>query len=965
MKNKVILSLGLAFTALSLSAQVQLPAVNNDPLKAKIYKLDNGLMVYFTVYKDAPRIETRIAVKAGSKNDPADATGLAHYLEHMLFKGTDKYGSKDYSKEKPELDKITELYEVYRSTTDSLKRKMIYHQIDSISGVAATYAIANEYDKMVSVIGAEGTNAYTSFEQTVYVNDIPSNQIDKWLTLEAERFRNPEMRLFHTELEAVYEEKNRHLDNDGDKLWEALFAGLFQKHTYGTQTTIGTIEHLKNPSIKKIMDYYHAYYVPNNMAICLSGDFDPDSTLAMIKQKFGAFKAMPVPAFTSPVEDPILKPVVKDVYGPDAETMALAFRFGGASSKDADMLTLVDKLLYNGTAGLIDLNLNQQQKVLGANSFPMILKDYSLHLISGDPREGQTLDQVKELLLSQLELIKKGEFPDWMLKAAVNDLKLQQTRGYEDNGNRVGAFVSAFTEGIDWKDYTAKINRLSAVTKQEVIDFVKKNYENNYVIIYKHTGEDKNVKKVEKPAITPVAVNRNDISPFVQNIINAKSPEIKPEFLDYKENIKFFPVKNNLEAEYTLNKENNLFNLFFVLDMGTVHDKKMSVALAYLPYLGTSKYNPVALKQEFYKLGCNFDVSSSEDQTYVTLTGLNDNFEAALALFENLLSDPQPDKAALDNLVQDELKKRADAKLSKQAILWNAMYNYAKFGPKSPFTNILSEAELKALKPEELTGIIKSLLTYQHRVLYYGPSSPEQLTAMIVKHHNVPASLLPLPAGTKFGERSTADSMVFVVNYDMKQAEIIMLSKGDNYHKDDVPLIQFYNEYFGGGMSSIVFQEMRESKALAYSVFSSYTTPKRKEKPHYVMAYIGTQADKLPEAMSGMMSLLNSMPESSLLFSSAKNSLMQKIRTERITKSDILFNYEQAKKLGLNYDIRRDVFTRVPDFTMTDLQAFQGRYVKGKSYTVIVLGDKNKLDLATLGKYGKVKFLTMEDIFGY
>jgi predicted Zn-dependent peptidase len=447
-------------------------SVPDDPLKARIYKLSNGLTVYMTVYKDAPRIQTYIATRAGSKNDPADATGLAHYLEHMLFKGTDKYGALDYEKEKPLLDKIEQMYEVYRKTTDTRERKDLYRQIDSISGVAAKYAIANEYDKMMAAIGAKGTNAYTSVEQTVYVNDIPSNQLEKWLTIEAERFRAPVLRIFHTELEAVYEEKNRGLDNDGYKMYEALFAGLFQKHTYGTQTTIGTIEHLKNPSITRIKEYYEKYYNPNNMAICLSGDFDPDEAIKLIDARFGKLGSKPVPQFVPAKEDPLTQPVVKEVYGPEAETMFMGFRFAGAGTKDADIITLVDKLLYNGTAGLIDLNLNQQQKVLAANSGVELMKDYSVHVLAADPREGQSLEEAKDLLLSQINLIKKGEFSDDLLKAVITDLKLQQTKAYEKNYARADAFVTAFILGAEWKDQVSRISRLSKITRQEIIDFV-------------------------------------------------------------------------------------------------------------------------------------------------------------------------------------------------------------------------------------------------------------------------------------------------------------------------------------------------------------------------------------------------------------------------------------------------------------------------------------------------------------
>jgi len=182
--------------------------VKNDPLKARIYVLDNGLTVYLAVNKDAPRIQTRITTKAGSKYDPADATGLAHYLEHLLFKGTSKFGTKDFDKEKPIIDEIISYYEIYRKTSDMDERKSLYHKIDSVSFLASGFAIPNEYDKMLQGIGAIGTNAFTTEEHTTYMTDIPSNQLEKWVIIESERFRQPIMRLFHTELEVVYEEKN-------------------------------------------------------------------------------------------------------------------------------------------------------------------------------------------------------------------------------------------------------------------------------------------------------------------------------------------------------------------------------------------------------------------------------------------------------------------------------------------------------------------------------------------------------------------------------------------------------------------------------------------------------------------------------------------------------------------------------------------------------------------------------------
>ncbi|MFA4853359.1 MAG: insulinase family protein, partial [Bacteroidales bacterium] len=350
---------------------------------------------------------------------------------------------------------------------------------------------------------------------------------------------------------------------------------------------------------------------------------------------------------------------------------------------------------------------------------------------------------------------------------------------------------------------------------------------------------------------------------------------------------------------------------------------------------------------------------------YVSLSGLSENFEKGLPLFENILADAQPNKEALDNLVKDILKKRADDKLSKNVIMWSAMYNYGKFGPKNPYTNILSEKELKSLKAEELVSLIKNLNSYQHYILYYGPSSTETLAPLLNMYHKVPATLKPLPAEIKFKELPSAENKIYVVGYDMKQVDIVMLSKSDKYDKTNVPAIRLFNEYFGAGMNSVVFQELRESKALAYSAYAGYSSPYRLDRSNYISSFIGTQNDKLPEAMKSMFDVINNMPESEKSFDAAKEAIIQKIRTERITKENILFNYMSAKRLELTYDIRKDVFEKVPSMKFSDLLAFQKKYLKDKKYTILVLGKKKDMDIKTLEKYGKIKYLKLDEVFGY
>ena len=939
--------------------------VENDPLKVRIYTLDNGLKVYMSVYKDAPRIQTAIAVRTGSKNDPSDNTGLSHYLEHLMFKGTTHFNTADFDKENVYLEQIEALFEKYRLQTDPEERKNTYKIIDSISNIAAQYAIANEYDKMMSALGAKGTNAYTSVEQTVYINDIPSNQFNKWLDIELDRFSNPIFRIFHTELETVYEEKNMSLDNDNRKMYEALMSAIYPTHNYGQQTVLGAPEHLKNPSIKSLKEYYNSRYVPNNMAIVLSGDFDPDVVIKRIDETFGQMNTKPLNNYVPPVEKPITQPIIKEVIGPDAESMMLAFRFGGIKSEDIDKLTILDYILSNSTAGLIDLNLQQAQKVLSASSSLYAKTDYTTHILSGKPKKEQSLEEVKDLLLSQIELIKKGDFPDWLIPAIINDLKLSEIREMENNRSRNNAMISAFVHDIKWADKINRMNRLSKITKKDIIDFANKHYSNNYVVVYKRTGANPDVAKVEKPQITPVKINRDAQSEFFKNIVSQPVKPLEPVFLDYAKDIVSLKIKNNIPLNYLKNNDSPLFSLYYLFDMGNNHNKKLGIALSYLEYLGTSKLTPAQVKQEFYKTGCSFNVSSSDEQVYVTLTGLSENMEKGLALFENLLSDVQPQTEALANLVEDILKSRTDSKLSKAVILWSAMYNYGVFGSHNPFTNILTEAELRALKPDELTNIIKELNTYEHRILYYGTHSTTELTTLLNKYHKVPKTLKPLPQEKLFEELSNSKSKVYVVDYDMKQVEIIMLSKSDRYNPALTPQIFLFNEYFGSGMSSVVFQELREAKGLAYTAYANYRTPARPDRSYYIMSFIGTQSDKLAEATAGMYELLNNMPESEKHFLNAKESIIEKTRTERITKASILFYYERAKKMGLNYDIRKDIFEKTPQLTFADLKEFQEKYMKNKNYTLLILGKKDKLNIEELKKYGEVVFLTLEDIFGY
>lgn len=937
--------------------------VTDDPMQARFYTLKNGLTVILSPTNKEPRMQVYIAVKAGSKTDPADHTGLAHYLEHMMFKGTQHYGSLNWAKEEPYLKMIDGLYEEYNHTTDADKRKSIYHRIDSVSGLASKWAIANEYDKMMSGMGAQGTNAFTSFEQTVYTEDIPANAVDKFLKVQSDRFSDPVFRIFHTELEAVYEEKNRGLDNDNRKVNELLLANLFLKHNYGKQTTIGTIEHLKNPSLLEIKKYFNKYYVPNNMGVIISGDFNPDVMIKKVDHYFSGLKSKPVDRYTFEQETPIEAPIKKEVLGPDAEFTTLGYRMPGIHEKDHLIADIVGQILTNGKAGLIDLDLVKKQKLLRAYAYTDILIDHGYMVLQGWPTMGQTLGEVKNLMLGEIEKLKSGDFDDDLLTSIVNNQKKYKMYQVENYNSRASQLMGAFTGEEDWLDDVAYIDMLSKLTKQDVVDFANKYLGDNYVVVYKRKGEDKGVVKVEKPPITPVETNPNQRSAFVKQVAAMPVSQVKPKWVDYTKDIQRGKL-GNADVLYVQNKENGLFRLTYRYNMGTWNSKKLGIAAQYLQYLGTAGKSAEDITKEFYKLACGFNVSAGNEFTYVSIEGLQENFDKAVALFEDLLKNCQADEPALTALKARIMKSRSDAKSNKGAIMQGLVY-YARYGANNPFNNVMSNDKLNDLTGEELVKILHHLNDYEHKVIYYGPQPMDDMITSLGKVHEVPAQFKAPHAAKTFAFTTQDANKVLFADYDMVQSEIRWVRNIPGYDPSNQPVIDLFNNYFGGNMGAIVFQTIRESKALAYSTSSYYVTPEKKEDPYYISSYVGCQADKFNESIAAMNELLNTLPRLENNMSTAHSALKKDIETERITKDDIIYNYLTAQRRGLNEDIRKKIYASADKLSYDDLKKFHSANISHKPYTYCVVASEKKVKEDDMKKYGELQKLSLEEIFGY
>ena len=940
--------------------------VKGDLTEARIYTLDNGLTVYLSVNNEEPRIQTYIAVRTGSKNDPAETTGLAHYLEHLMFKGTTSFGTTDYEAEKPFLDDIEARYEKYRTLTDPEERRIAYHEIDSVSQLAAQYFIPNEYDKLMSTIGAEGTNAYTSEDVTCYVENIPSNEIDNWAKIQADRFQNMVIRGFHTELEAVYEEYNIGIAQDSRKVWEALNAMLFPTHPYGTQTTIGTQEHLKNPSITNIKNYFNKWYRPNNVAICMAGDFNPDEVIAIIDKYFGSWQPgedVKQPEF-APLE-PITSPKDTTIYGLEAENLMMGWRFDRGNSMQADTLEMIGTMLSNGTAGLIDLDINQQMQMLYAWGGSSTNRDYSSFLIGGSPRPGQTLEEAKDLLLAEIEKLKNGDFPDDLMPSVINNMKLNYYNSLESNQSRANMFVNSFILERPWKQDVEYLNRMEGMTKEQIMAFAKKHFNDNYVVVYKRQGVDENQKKIDKPAITPIPTNRDLVSDFVTGVQNAEVPAIQPRFVDFKKDLTFGKTEAGLPYIYVQNKENGRFTMSFRYEFGDEADLRYGVAADYLEYLGTDQMSNEEIKQQFYKLACNYYINVGARSINVTLNGLGENMPEALALLENVMQNAQADPMVAEMCIQQLEKSRMDAK-ANQNRNFNALVQYGLYGPYNSQRNQLSPDQIRQLDPQELLDLLKNLKNYEHTVLYYGPMTAEEMAKAVTENHQTVAELQAVPQGKHYEMQPTPENEILIAPYDAKNIYMRMIhNEQREWNPEEAPVKALFNEYYGGGMNTIVFQEMREARGLAYNAFAAYMEPSYKDQKEYFFTHIITQNDKMMDAVNHFLEILNEMPESEQAFGIAKEALTKRLASQRTTKFGLINAWLSAQMKGIDYDINERIYNALPNITLQDIVKFEQEQMANKPYRYVILGNEKELDMKALQQLGPVKRVSTEEIFGY
>ena len=933
----------------------------NDPLDTHIYELDNGLQVYLTENHEEPRFYAEIAVRAGSKHDPADGTGLAHYLEHLLFKGNENLGTLDYEAEKPYLDAIVELYEQHFVETDESRRAEIYSEINRVAQQAAEFAVPNEIDKLYNSMGGSGLNAHTWYEETVYKVGLPSNRIHQWAEIESDRFINPVFRLFHTELETVYEEKNRTLDNGGRIIGTAIDDLLYKIHPYGQQPTIGTVDHLKNPSLVYIQDYFDTYYVPNNMGIFISGDIDIEETIALINDKFSHWEAKEIPEVGPWEEPPLQGAERRTVQYPGEEQVSIAFRTVENGHVDKEALILVDMILDNRTAGLINLNLNQQQLVSNAGSSPLFLNDYGSQNLYGIPKQDQTLEEVEKLLLDQIDNIKNGNFEEWIISAIINDFKKNEKASLEFNTARVSMMRSAFIEGSEWDYHIAEIDRMEQLTKDDVVEVANKYFGDDYVSVYR-IDDQHVVPPVEKPQIDPVSIDPTRQSEFAANILAMEYDEIEPSFVEADTDYRVIEFADGVELYYAPNPLNDLFTFSINVEVGTEENEKLGLSASLIDVAGTQNMTNEELQKEWYRMGSEFRFGSGENSSTFSVSGLDEQFEDSLALMMELVKTPATEEQTLEQLKGILIKSREDRKSSPPAIA-RALYLYNRYGEESPLLEALTTQEIVDTELEELMSLPADLLNYKHTIAYTGSMPLEELVEVLRRHHTIEGELQNSPEYRFRTARQVNNTEVMVVNQQTAQAQVRIEFADGVYNSDDAVMSSIYTNYFGSGMSSVVFQELREARALAYSAQARYAQGGRENAENLMLGAIGTQTDKTVDALEAFIDLIDNMPSSSERFEEAVNSQLNRYRTSKLNFREVIGAVRSWERLGFETDPRIQRYQELQTASLEDLVEFQQDHVQGRPKLISIVGDLSIIDTEELEKFGMVEEIQVGQLF--
>jgi zinc protease len=953
--KKLVLFISILLLTCSLNAQ--------NYLKLQTFELDNGLKVYLLPDSLATLTYGAVAVNAGSKNDPADATGLAHYLEHLLFKGTTFMGTVDYEKEKPFLDSITIYYQQLGKTKDEVERNKIKALINNQALQASKYGLPTEFHSLLSSIGGTAINAFTSNDMTVYHNSFPGEQMSKWLDLYSQRFNQPVFRSFQSELEVVYEEKNRASDNFQFELMTKLFKNLFPNHPYGTQTALGSTEHLKNPPIDRIYEFFNTYYVANNMALFLVGNFDVDKTIPLIQEKFARLRTGSIPAFASYSPQAFNANQIEKLRVTPIKVDILGFKSIAQNHPDEVALEVCNNLLFNESqTGLLN-KLQQNGKLLAAFASSLHLHDDGAELIIIVPKIlGQSFHKAEKFVFAQIDSIANGNFSDEFLANIKNELIKNYKNEMENPESRGNNLLTVFNTGKAWEEIVAYPEKVNQVTKEQVVAIAKKYYKANYYSIQSKTGFPKK-DKIDKPGFKPVVTQQTNKSSYAKEFESIADPVIQPKFLDFSRDVvekdmgkgnHFFGVKNNY---------NDIASLTVNYYIGTEKIPNLSLASQLLNECAPEGMSLESFKEALAKLNCTLNFYAGDDFFEVQLNGDEKNLASAMELANKLLKHPVPSKDAKKNLEQG-VKAEFEQEEKDPATMGNVLRTYALYGNESEYKKRASLQQVKKMSAATLLGLINEAIGYSASFHYCGNINFDEVETQIKTNFVLAEKGI---ASLSYQETKPINKTIIYLVNDTKarQNQVYFSLLGDAYKSSEDGSLQLLAQYIGGSFSGLILQEIREYRSLAYTAGGRFTKPVKEGKPLLFTSFVGCQADKTNESIDVMLGLINDLPKYPDRIKTFKTFLLSTVSTRYPQQRELSEKIEELKLKGFESDPLMGEFNSVKNSNFETVYSFYERNIKGKPLLITIYGDKSKIDMEKLKTYGEIIEIKKDDIATY
>jgi zinc protease len=933
------------------------------------YTLSNGLTVYLWEDHNQPSVFGSVVVRAGSVDEPAEFTGLAHYLEHVLFKGTQKIGSIDWEKEKVHYNNIIQLYDAYAETNDQAKRAEIQKKINEESLEAAKFSSTNEFSNLVQSIGGDGLNAGTSYDNTLYYNNFPAFQLEKWLDLYAERFMNPVFRTFQAELENVFEEYNMYEDMNMTHIRKFLFSHLYAGHPYSREI-IGTYEHLKNPRLSKLIEFYNTWYVPNNMALMLVGNFNSEDAIPLIEAKFSRLESKPLPERPAyPDADFSKNPryTAKLGYSP---MVMWAYKTVSITHEDEYLLDFCANLLTNSMqTGLLDkLTMDGEVQYAGASLDSR--RDQGRFLIQAVPYYdvNQRLyesDKVTEkIIMQEVDKIKKGNIEDWLIESVKKSLLRQAELMLENAGSKAGMLQTLFVYELPDDYYKTLIDKIRKVTKEDIQRTANKYITGNHLTVSIETGKPKK-NKLAKPDIKPIDQPQTKQSEYATVFKSIPVTPVQSVFNNF-EDVKRVDLYNGVSLHYTPNPFNQYFTLTLRYGIGTVKMPKLAYAVKLINSAGIMPYDDAqTVRRQFSELDASCTFSVSDDYFYINLIGSEDKLEEICRLMTRLTLLPKLDEKQKERIIGSEISYRLMTEKKDANVLGSALLDYAVYKGKSDYIDRMSLMDIYGLQISELTGEIIRASDYELDIHYVGKKSFEEVSKLLGEN-------LPLKEGVKTSESPLVKEQVtydkpiiyFLPNKDVQQAQIYFYFDGMPYAIEQEVDYNAFIEYFSGSFNGLVMQEIREKNSMAYTASGRFNKPPIQGKNTYFLGYIGTQSDKVADAIDIYMDLLNDMPEYPDRIEDIKTYLKQAYLSGKPSFRNKSRVFDNWKKLGYTEDPAKVNMDKIESLQFDDIVQFYEHHVKDKNVAIVIMGDSKMIDTKRIqAKYGKITRLSSSTIF--